>query len=174
MTISLSYWVVPGSAFVFHLKKSQCTFVYFFFQFCSSTFTAEAPDSKAIVEIGKDGCKIDVLSCLKMEHLFSYAWAQQFAQRLRCKPCLHAFQFSLSSIVTPGISKSSVMGISVFSQWNWGVIYVFPMPISWYFAGLLLLPFSSSHMSRRAASLLMVSSIFADALSAYIIRVLSA
>ena len=26
------------------------------------------------------------------------------------------FKFSLSSIVTPGISKSSVMGISVFSQ----------------------------------------------------------
>ena len=174
MTISLFYWVVPGSAFVFHLKKSQCTFVYFFFQFCSSTFTAEAPDSKAIVEIGKDGCKIDVLSCFKMEHLFHTLEHNNLLRDFAANLAYMLFKFSLSSIVTPGISKSSVMGISVFSQWNWGVIYAFPMPISWYYAGLLLLPFSSSHMSRRAGSLLMVSSIFADALSAYIIRVLSA
>ena len=44
-------------------------FVYFF-KFCTSTFTAEELGLKGRIEMGKDECKIDVLSCFEMEHLF--------------------------------------------------------------------------------------------------------
>ena len=55
---------------LFFIKnKSEGTFVYFF-QFYTGTFTAEVPGFRAIVEMGKDECKVDVLSCFKGEHLF--------------------------------------------------------------------------------------------------------
>ena len=42
-------------------NKSEGTFVYFF-QFCKGTFTAEVPGFGAVVTMGKDECKIDILS----------------------------------------------------------------------------------------------------------------
>ena len=44
-------------------------FVYFF-KFCTSTSTAEGLGLKGRIEMGKDECKIDFLSCFEMEHLF--------------------------------------------------------------------------------------------------------
>ena len=50
-------------------NKSEGMFVYFF-KFCTGTFTAEVPGLGAIVQVGKDECKTDILSCLEGEHLF--------------------------------------------------------------------------------------------------------
>ena len=59
---------------------------------------------------------------------FSYASVPQLAERLFCTLWLHVFQILVCclSLLLPSTSKSSVMGISVFSQQNRGLFWAFP------------------------------------------------
>ena len=76
------------------------------------------------MEMGKDECKLNVLSCFRGEQLFHTLkhgnLLRDFSSYLGY--VLFTFSSSLSSSVTPDISNSSVMEISVLSQWNLGVV----------------------------------------------------
>ena len=82
-----------------------------------------------------DKCEVKTLSCFEWKDLFDslkYSNLQgDFSAYFSY--VLLEFNFILTSTVTPSISRSSVIGMAMLSQWTWTLTWVFPITIAWYF-----------------------------------------